>query len=260
MTDDTKRKLALDRIRENIARTGHHIYLVAGGAAPRFAYTIGVSESMGAELILAGASFYPDDQVAPIIDDIVAQLKRQRAWEAKKFKVDEHGSFTLRKAHASWAPAFLLGALAYYQVREIPALQLVPDEAHWTIDVPDLSAPRSAAAEPAWRWLHEPWTYPVPKDAGALTNLAALRGERVTRAMRWEEDKWEILAGTESDIRNDESRIVPLGTLLAADESLVPAVHLPIGEGLWRDAAPGSEWHPWREREPEGAAGSGKKT
>ncbi len=58
MATEAERKQALDRIRENIAREGHHIYLVSGGAAtPRFAYTIGVSESIGVELILAGAVF-----------------------------------------------------------------------------------------------------------------------------------------------------------------------------------------------------------
>src|SRR5437879_840265 len=99
MVDEAKRKLALEQIRENIARTGRHIYVVAGGAAtPRYAYTIGVSESIGAELILAGASFYMNDDVAPILNDIAAQLKSKTEWEAMKFEVAEHGSFTLRKA------------------------------------------------------------------------------------------------------------------------------------------------------------------
>ena len=43
-------------------------------------------------------------------------------------------------------------------------------------------------------------------------------------------------------------RVVALRTLVAADESLVSVVKLTIGEGLWRDAEPDSEWHPWRNR------------
>jgi Domain of unknown function (DUF4262) len=247
MANEAKRKAALERIRENIARSGHHLYTVAGRATPRFSYTIGVSESTGVELILAGALFYSIDEVPTIINDIARQLKAQRDQEI--FSVAGQGSFTLRKVHKSWATEFMLGAFDYYQVRDIPALQIVPDKAHWTIDVPDLSAPWSATTEPVWRWLHEPWTYPVPKDANAATDLAALRGERVTEAVRWEEDYWELFAGAGPDIPEDEVRPAPLGTLVAVDESLVPVVNLPVGEGLWRDAAPDSEWHPWRKRE-----------
>jgi len=38
-------------------------------------------------------------------------------------------------------------------------------------------------------------------------------------------------------------RVVPLGTLVAADPSLVAVVNLDVGAGLWRDEV--SEWHPW---------------
>ncbi|MFZ0955593.1 MAG: DUF4262 domain-containing protein [Candidatus Sulfotelmatobacter sp.] len=244
MATEAQRKLALDRIKENIARSGHYIYVVSGEATPRFAYTIGVSELIGVELILAGAVFYMKDQVITIINDISNQLKAQR--DRQVLEVSGHGSFTLRKAHASWATEFMLGALDYYRVKEIPALQIVPDEAHWTSDVPDLTAPWSAITEPAWRWLHEPWTYPVSKEATATTNLAALRGNRITEAARWEDDDWEMFAGAGPDVPKDEMRVVPLGTLLAADEALVPVISLRIGSGLWRDAT--SVWHPWETR------------
>ena len=60
MAQNNQRERALEVIRENIACSGHHTYVVsAGGQTPRFAYTIGVSESIGVELILAGAIFYP---------------------------------------------------------------------------------------------------------------------------------------------------------------------------------------------------------
>ena len=217
---------------------------------PRFAYTIGVSESMGVELILAGAIFYMKDEVVKIINDIVPQFSEQR--DRKVFKVAGCGAFTLRQADSSWATQFMLGAFDYYQKRDIPALQVVPDEAHWTVDVPDMSVPWSATREPVWRWLREPWTYPVPKESTVATNLAALRGERVTEVMRWEKDAWEIFAGAGSDVSDAEMRVVSLGSLVATDESLVPAVHLAIGEGLWRDPDPDSQWHPWRDREQQG--------
>ncbi|HTC95902.1 MAG TPA: DUF4262 domain-containing protein [Terriglobales bacterium] len=247
MANEAEKKQALDRIRENIARSGQHVYVVSGGNTPRFAYTIGVSESIGVELILAGAIFYMKDEVVKIINDIAAQLKAQRDREV--FEVAGLGSFTLRKVHSSWATEFMLGAFDYYQKRDIPALQIVPDKAHWTIDVPDLSAPWSTTKEPVWQWLHEPWTYPVPKDATAATNLAALRGDRITEVTRWEEDEWEMFAGAGPDVPKDEMRVVSLGTLVAADKSLVPVMNLAIEEGLWRDPDPDSEWHPWRKRQ-----------
>jgi hypothetical protein len=241
MVNEAQRKLALADIRENIARSGLHIYLVSGGATPRFAYTIGLSESIGAELILAGAIFYMKDDVRKIVNGIAAQLKADRGREV--FEITELGSFVLRRASSSWAAEFMLGAFDYYQKREIPALQIVPDTAHWTIDVPDMAAPWSATREPIWRWQREAWTYPVSKEATATTNLAALHGERVTEAVRWEEDNWELFAGAGPDVSKDELRIVPLGTLLAADPSLVAVINLEVGAGLWRDDI--SEWHPW---------------
>jgi hypothetical protein len=247
MKNETKQKPALDRIRENIARSGHHVYVVSGGATPRFAYTIGISESLAVELILAGAVFYMKDEVLKIINGTAAQLKAQRDREV--FEVTGQGLFTLRKADASWTTALMLGAFDYYQKRDIPALQIVPDEAYWTVDVPDMSVPWNATTAPVWRWLYEPWTYPVPKGSTTATNLAALRGNRITEVTRWEEDAWEIFAGAGPDVTEEQMRVVPLGTLLGTDPSLVAAVHLAIGDGLWRDAEPGSEWHPWNKRE-----------
>lgn len=242
MVDEAQKKQALDRIRENITRKGHHIYSVAGGGAtPRFAYTVGVSESIGFELILAGAIFYYLNDVTQIINDMAARLKARLAQDV--FEVSGQGSFFLRKAHVSWARALMLGAMDYYRVDELPALQIVPDKSHWTIDVPDMSTPWSATTEPVWRWLFEPWTYPVPEASTVTTNLAALRGERITEAMRWEEDEWELFAGAGPDVTEEERRVVPLGTLLGADSSLQCVVDLKIGSGLWRDGA--SDWHPW---------------
>jgi Domain of unknown function (DUF4262) len=249
VTNEIKKKQVIDRIREDIARSGQHVYVVSGGETPRFAYTIGVSESVGGELILAGAIFYMKDEVVKIINDIAKRLKAQRDREV--FEVEGLGSFTLRKAHSSWAAKLILGAFDYYKKHDIPALQIVPDKAHWTIDVPDMSAAWSASSEPVWRWLEAPWTFPVPKDSTAATNLAALRGERITEVMRWEENEWEMSAGPGSDVTGDDMRVVALGTLVAADKTLVPVVNLAIEEGLWRDADGDSEWHPWRKRGQE---------
>ena len=243
MATDSEKRIALQRIERNIAQNGHHIYMVSGGEEPRFAYTIGLSKAVGFELILAGAFFYMADEVTKILNEIAAKLKSQSGSTASVFEMGDLGSFSIRLANPSWATILMLGALDFYRVSEIPAFQVVPDSAHWTIDVPDLSQPWSPITAPIWRWLHEPWSYPVPSKSVAGTNLDALRGERVTEAMRWEENEWELYAGAGPDVPKDAMRVVPLGTLVEADRSLEPVVNLRIGEGLWRDAD--SAWHPW---------------
>ena len=99
--------------------------------------------------------------------------------------------------------------------------------------------------------MHEPCPYAVSKQAVAATNLAALRGERITEATRWEEDEWEMFAGGGPDVTENELRVVALGMLIAMDESLAPVLNLSIEEGLWREPNPGSEWHPWGKRKTE---------
>lgn len=194
--------------------------------------------------------FYTRDEVTKIIDGTITQLKASR--DHKLVETDALGSFTLRKVDTTWARELMLGVFDYYQGKDISALQIVPDQGHWTIDVPNMSAPWSATEKPVWKWLREPWTYPVRKDSTAITDLAALSGDPVTEACRWEEDEWELFAGAGPDVTRGEMRIVPLGTLLAADASLQPVVHLTIGCGLWRDAA--SKWHPWLKKGPTSEA------
>jgi hypothetical protein len=53
-----------------------------------------------------------------------------------------------------------------------------------------------------------------------------------------------MVAGSGPDVTRDDMRLVALGTLVAADKSLVPVVNLAMEEGIWRDADPDSEWHP----------------
>jgi hypothetical protein len=155
------------------------------GTSPQFAYTIGLSPRLGAEIILAGAAFYSAEEVAQVINFTAETAERQpRSWQEWCFDLDSHGSFSVRGADETWTTRLMLGALDYYRVQAIPALQLVPDEAHWTIDIPNLSLPWKASGEPAWQWLQEPWEYPVPSESVATTNLDALRGKRITEAAR----------------------------------------------------------------------------
>jgi hypothetical protein len=253
MKNDIEREEALNEIRKNIAERGYHTYGVVGDACPHYGYTIGLTESLGAELVLAGGYFYLLDEVSEIIDGVVGKLRQDRklrqpaSWESKRIKCAPKGTFSLRRVHMTWAKALMLGVFDYYQVKKIQAYQIVPDKAHWTIEIPDMTKPWSPKLAPAWRWLQEEWTYPVPIDSVALSDLGALRGRRITEVMRWEKDQWEMFAGAGPDIPEEERRVVMLGSLLAADESLRPAVDLRVETGLWRGKDE-SEWHPWGKR------------
>jgi hypothetical protein len=245
----------LDLIERNIQRSGFHLYIVGGGSVPRFAYTIGLRESLGAELVVAGAVHYLTDDLLRIVHSIRGQLENSARFDSV-VSVDGLGRFALRRADRTWVRPLLLGALDYYKVGEVDAYQIVPDEVHWTIDTPDMAREWSAVSEPIWRWLHEPWGLQVPPKSTATTNLDALRGARITEATRWEEDYWEMFAGPGPEVSREDTRVVPLGCLLSADPSLSPVIDLEVGEGLWRDE--GGAWNAWRTAseqlsDPEGA-------
>lgn len=243
---EARNAAALNEIRANIEKFGHHIYVVSHGAVPRFAYTIGLWPRIAAELIFAGASFYTFEEVKSIINGVAERLPAPA--DSSKFNcvIQNLGSFTLRKVSNSWSSELLLGAFDFYRTNSIPALQIVPDKEHWTVDVPNLSFAWNRNREPVWKWLREPWTYPIPSNAVAITNLDALRGHQVTEAARWEVDQWELFAGAGPDIPHKEIRAVPLGTLLAIDNTLDKVVALGIGEALWRNSGD-IGWKNWQQ-------------
>ena len=252
---DPDRSDALRLIEANIKDYGFHVYLIAQSSAPRFAYTIGLRDSIGAELVLAGAIYYMAEEVLQILHSLREQLEvsvevDRRAGRdvatsfARTYDVKGLGTFTLQRAHMSWTSELLLGAFDYYGSSRVDTYQIVPDAGHHTVDVPDMTKEWSAAGDLVWRWLREPWPYAFPEAATATTNLAALRGERVTEVARWEADDWEMYAGDGSNVPQDEMRVVPVTCLVSVDPSLAPALELAIGDGIWRDADAG-DWNVW---------------
>jgi hypothetical protein len=247
---ELNRDQAFELIRRNIDRHGHHIYVVSGGdAVPRFAYTVGLSPAAGAELVLAGAIVFSAAEVERIVNRAAAVLRADPL--ARGCSVEGLGSFTLTPVHDSWSEMLLLGALDFLGLKTVRALQIVPDEAHVTVDVPEMQRPFDPAVEPVWQWLRLPWPHDVPVASTATTNLDALRGSRVTEAARWEETVWELFAGAGPDVPAEDIRIVPLGTLLAVDASLAPVLGLQIGQALWRDEDDG-DWQPWGRSDAAG--------
>ena len=237
MVEPSKKQAALDVIHRHIDEFGHHVYVVAGGSPiPRFAYTIGVSERLGSELILAGAAMFCKTEVLAIIDAVANAISVQPHAVNGTIAVKELGTFTLRPVDPSWSVEFIFGAFDFYGVTSLPALQILPDEAHWTADIPDLEQPWSAATAGVWKWLKVPWGFPVPPTALVTTNLGVLRGDKVIEVMRWEQDSWEMFSREAPEIPEDEIRVVQIGTMLVMDRSLEDALHVSVGKGLWRDA------------------------
>jgi hypothetical protein len=244
------RERALDDIRENIARFGYHLYIVSGDQDPRWAYSIGLSPKLGYELIFAGGILFMYKEVGKIVAGIVGQLTAKSISENTVCVVDPFGSFSFRRCDPSWSSLLMLGANDFYQRTDVPGLQIVPDDEHTTIDVPDMAIPFSPQSFPVWQWLTEPWTFPVPIKSEAVADLDALRGFPVTEACRWEDDYWELFAGSGPNVPKEEKRVVGLGMLIGADPSLAPVLDLKVGDGIWREED--SEWRIWETPEPKG--------
>ena len=235
---------ALEKIKRNIEAFGLHVYVVRSAQVPRFAYSIGLTETLGHELVFAGGAYFSFKEAGTIIAALHKELIHGNG-STGCFSIDGLGSFSLGPIHANWVEKMLLGAVDYYGHTRIRALQIVPEGAFRTIDIPKLDTDYSPSESPGWRWLFEPWSFDVPSDSTVTTNLDALQGECITEVMRWEETDWEMFAGPGPDVEKTDIRIVPIGCIIESDPSLVSALELSPGSGQWREDSAG-EWHPWR--------------
>jgi hypothetical protein len=231
-------------ISADIERVGYHVKVVQQERIPRFAYTIGLSHSVGAELVFPGASIFLLDDLLSIMGTGAEQVRKRKPSISPSIDAGGHGGFTFGHCHDSWVKLLMLDAVEYLRDQEISAYQIRPDTDHVTIDVPDMTVPWNPRLEFAWQWLTEPWDFSIPSNSTAVTNFAALRGDRVTEASRWEEDQWDLFAGSGPDTPKEEARVVPIGTLLGVDPTLASALSLDIGKSLWRDADE-LKWHHW---------------
>ncbi|HEY5746979.1 MAG TPA: DUF4262 domain-containing protein [Chryseolinea sp.] len=231
-------------IRSNIENHGNHVTLVTGGPTPRFAYTIGCSETFGVELVFAGGAFYSKNEVTTIIGRMIEVLRNGADWQTLALSVDSFGSFSLSRTHESWSKIMTLGVFDFYKQDGIQVLQILPDEEHHTLDIPDMSTAFDVASQPVWRWLVQEWNYPVPRESTVVTDLSVLFGERATEVMRWDEDGWEIFSGDPSEMPKEAMRALPLAILLGIDKSLEPVVYLELGKGFYRDPVE-LTWQNW---------------
>ena len=235
----------LELIRSHIDEYGYHVTTVSSMTDPRYVYTIGLSELFDFELIFAGGIIYLKDELSLIFEIIIEELKKGKIIsDHLKINIDRLGAFSLTKVDVSWSKLMMLGVFDYYKLSNIIAFQIVPDSNHFTLDIPDMVKEWNASSEPVWRWLVNEWNYPIPKNSTVITNIKALLGESITEITRWENDEWEMFTGSGSVVQKEDMRVVALATILAIDESILPAISLEIGKGLWRDSAY-SDWNNW---------------
>ncbi len=77
-----------------------------------------------------------------------------------------------------------------------------------------------------------------------MTDLRAIKGEKVKEATRWEVDQWELFSGPGDQVNQDDCRLVPLAVMLSFDHSLELVTSLEIGKGYWRDSE-AMTWNRW---------------
>lgn len=230
----------------NIARHGHHITLIGNEVSPRYAYTVGLTPKVGYELVFAGGLYYSADEIADVVNGVAAQLTpADSKGRTRKLDVGALGTFTLGAVRKEWRKD-MLGAIERYGDRG--ARQVLPDKAHWTLDTPEMSKPRSAAVNRAWTWERKKW--PHEESWGAMTSLEVLRGAPITEVARWEDDYWEMFAGEDpSAMDRADARYVSMAILVALDPTLLRSLDLAVGEGMRRDGRRRA-WKPWRSGGP----------
>jgi len=212
---------------------------------PRFSYSIGLKDTLGFELIFAGCVFYNHKDISLIIEKIVAESRQRRVKINSEILIDSLGMFKLVEAKSSWCQKMMLGVYDYFDIKDFKGLQILPDDEHYTSDIPEMGKEYQESKQPVWKWLTKKWTYQVPKESTVTTNLGALKGENITEVMRWEDDSWEMFSLPGPDVPDEDVRVVSLGTILGIDESLLPSVHLKINEGMWRNDK-NSKWNEWK--------------
>lgn len=230
----------LNLIRSNIGKYGYHITIVNSPIEPRYAYTVGLSEIYNFELIFAGGIYYLKEELFQIFDAIIKELKIGN----QKVTIDSLGTFSLSNVDTSWSQFMMLGVVDYYKLGIIKAFQIIPDPHHYTLDIPDMSKELDISKEPVWQWLVRKWDYTIPENSTVVTNIDAMLGEAITEVVRCENDEWEMFAGAGPDVQKEDIRVVSLGTIIGIDKSLLPALSLNIGKGLWRESGD-SDWNSW---------------
>ncbi|WP_342332531.1 DUF4262 domain-containing protein [Pedobacter sp. FW305-3-2-15-E-R2A2] len=227
-------------IRTNIDEIGYHLTLVNGGQHPDFSYSIGLTEKLGFELIIAGGGFISIEENESVFNGIFNKLKSGHLVDSEFF-LPNNDSYYLTKVDSSWIKKLMLGVYDYYNVNEIIAYQIIPEDR--TMDTLLMSEPM-IPKDPIWKWLDINWDLDAPKNSYVITDIDSLKGKTIIELTRWEEHVWEMFSGAGPDVSENDIRTVPLGTILGIDSTLEVITKLTVGQGLWRDNKY-SSWQDW---------------
>jgi hypothetical protein len=244
MTASDPRQRMLATIRQNIDRSGCHIYGIKADAAPGYLYTIGLSPRLGFELIFAGGTACDRRLLTRALNRFAETLTPGMDPYEVTLEMEGLGPLALAWVDKSWRQEMLLGALDYYDVADIKALQIVPqDEEYLCFDIPNLYDPFVPEDDPAWRWKDTPCPFDLPSGAVVCCDWDLVLGYEPSEVMRVEEDVWQIFSGDPPE--NDSAlHRLPLVLVLAFFDNLAPAIDLAVGKGLIRedDDAPDAPW------------------
>jgi hypothetical protein len=197
---------------------------------PPYAYTVGLRPKTGHELVCAGALRYTVQEVATILRASAAEMVRADPQVPDVVAVAGVGDFVLGDVHHQW-----LVGLIPAEFRDEPGgrwKQVIPLRPGPTIDIPDLSAPRSFVRDPAWRWLDHRWDVGAPSGSHLVTTLSVLSGRTPVTIFRWEVDQWEALDVPAGDVNRADARVAPLGLLTMIVDDWSQFLRLGVGEGL----------------------------
>jgi hypothetical protein len=231
-----------------IKKHGYFRYNITQDLTPNYSYTIGLTDKVGFELVSGGMNYFEEDNnLQYIFDSIVDGILKNS--ESRIFDLGKLGIFNLIKADVSWISMMMLGAYDYYNNQKIDAFQIIPSNSDkFTLDIPNMSIKWSLESV-IWKHLDDNlnWEYNIPKSSRAITNLAALKGDRLTEFFRYEIDEWEIFAGNGSLEPKESIRIVPISVLIGIDKSIENFINDPIGKGKYRDSSDDSNltWYNW---------------
>lgn len=234
----------LNLIKSHIEQFGYHITIVAGNSPlPKYCYTIGICERSEFELAFVGGGLFKTDEIKLIIDTIFEKLNAEIIDVNEIFKIENLGTFKLCQIDQSWSSLMFDGIFDYYK-KNVPVYQIMPDDDHETLEIPDMSKEFLVHNEPVWQYLVNEWNWPVDQNAIAYTDLDALFGKPILELMRWEPLEWEMFSSDGTKIPTDKKRAISIGTMIGIDPTLEKVLYLELEKGLWREDE-NSEWNDW---------------
>jgi hypothetical protein len=236
------REAFLKTVDEKIRKYGYQITDVKGGQNPSFAYTIGLYEKFGFELVIAGAYIskeFNEKIFRTVISGLESGLDVDSVFKAEHRNEDD---LKLIEMHSTWKELMILGAFIHYNNDEIRAFQILAVD-NILLDTPIMSNVRDSE-DPIWCWLDKNWNEDIPLSSYVSTDVDFLKGKTIVEVMRFEDGFWEMFTRPAPDVPDEDVRILPISTMIAIDESLKPSLKLSNGDGLLRKNKD-SKWKSW---------------